>query len=65
MMVVYRFTKYAHFCYLFHPFNESIIVIAFMEIVYNLHGNLKIIVSDRDLVFTGNIWIELFSCLGT
>ena len=30
-----------------------------------LHGNPNIIVSDRDHIFTGNFWTELFSCLGT
>ena len=36
-----------------------------MEIIQKLHGNPKIIVSDRDPIFTGNFWTELFSCLGT
>ena len=43
MAVVYRITKYAHFCALSHPFNTSIVVVAFMEMVQKLHGNLKII----------------------
>ena len=30
-----------------------------------IHGTPNIIVSDRDPIFTGNFWIELFSCLGT
>jgi transposase InsO family protein len=36
-----------------------------METVQKLHGNPNIIVSDRDPIFTGHFWIELFSCLGT
>ena len=36
-----------------------------MEIIQKLHGNSKIIGSDRDPIFTGNFWMELFSCLGT
>jgi hypothetical protein len=36
-----------------------------MEIVQKLHGVPKIIVSDRDPIFTRNFWNELFSCLGT
>ena len=35
-----------------------------MDTVQKLHGNLKIIVSDRDPIFKGKFWIELFSCLG-
>ena len=36
-----------------------------METIQKLHGNLKIIVSDRDPILIGNFWTELFSCLGT
>ena len=61
MVVVDRLTKYSHFCALAHPFKSSTIVIAFMEKIKKLHGNPKIIVSDRDPIFTGNVWMELFS----
>ena len=36
-----------------------------MDIVQKLHGTPKIIVSDRDPIFTRNFWTKLFSCLGT
>jgi len=36
-----------------------------METIQKLHGNLKIIVCDKDLIFTRNFWMELFSCLST
>ena len=36
-----------------------------MEIVQKLHGSPNIIVSDRDPIFTGHFWTELFSFLGT
>ena len=65
MVVVETLTKYAHFCALSHPFKSYTISTAFMETIQKLHGNPKIIVSDRDPIFTGNFWIELFSCLGT
>jgi len=65
MVVVDRLTKYAHFCALSHPFKASIVSSAFMETIQKLHGNPKIIVSDRDPIFTGNFWTGLFSCLGT
>ena len=65
MVVVHRITKYAHFCALSHPFNASTVATVFMETVQKLHGTPKIIVSDRDPIFTGNFWTELFSCLGT
>eukprot|EP00253_Pinus_taeda_P006965 PITA_06965 len=65
MVVIDRLTKYAHFCALSHPFKASTISTAFMETIQKLHGNTKIIVSDRDAIFTGNFWTKLFSCLGT
>jgi len=56
MVVVDRLTKYAHFCALSHPFKASTVSTAFMETIQKLHGNPKIIVSERDRTFTGNFW---------
>ena len=64
-LVVDRLTKYAHFCALSHSFKASIVVVAFIETIQMLHGNPKIIVSDRDTIFTRKFCTELFSCLGT
>ena len=65
MVVVDRITKYAHFCALSHPFKVSTISTAFIETILKLHVNPKIIISDRDPIFTGNFWMELFSSLGS
>ena len=65
MVVVDRITKYAHFSTLSHQFKVSTVATAFMETIQKLHGNQNIIVSDRDPIFTRNVWTELFSCLGT
>ena len=65
MVVVDRLTKYAHFCGLSHPFKASIVATTFMDTIQNLHGNPRVIVSDRDPIFTVNFWTLLFSCLGT
>jgi hypothetical protein len=65
MVIVDRLTKYAHFCALSHPFKASTVATAFMETVQKLHGSPKIIVSDRDPIFTRHFWTELFSCLCT
>jgi hypothetical protein len=65
MVIVDIITKYAHFLSLSHPFKSSIVAIAFMETVQKIHGIPKIIVSDRDPIFTGNFLTELFSCVGT
>jgi hypothetical protein len=56
MVIVDRLTKYAYFCALSHPFKVSTVATAFMETVQNLHGSPKIIVSDRDPIFTGHFW---------
>ena len=65
MVVVDRLTKYAQFWALSHPFKTSTVATAFMKKIQTLQGNPKIIVSDRDPIFTGNFWTELFSCLDT
>ena len=65
MVVVDRLTNHTHFCSLSHPFKVSTVAIAFMEIIKKLHGNPKIIVSNKDPIFTRNVWTKLFSCLGT
>ena len=59
MVVVDRLTKYAHFCALSNPFKANTISTAFMETLQKLHGNpniIKIIVSDKEPIFTGNFW---------
>ena len=56
MVVVDRLTKYAHFCTLSHPFKASKVPTAFMETIQKLHGNPKIIVSNKDPIFTRNFW---------
>jgi hypothetical protein len=48
MVVVDKLTNYAHFCALSHPFKASAVSIGFMETIQKLHGNPKIIVSERD-----------------
>ena len=65
MMVVDRLTNYAQFCAVYHPYKASKVATTFMEIIQKLHGKPKIIVSERDPIFTGKFWTELFSRLGT
>jgi hypothetical protein len=56
MVIVDCLTKYARFCALSHPFKASTVSTAFMEIFQKLHGSPKIIVSDRDPIFTEHFW---------
>jgi len=65
MAVEDQLTKYAHFLSLSHPFKANIVATLLMETIQQLHGIPKFIVNDRDLIFTSDFWIELFSCLGT
>jgi len=54
IVVVDGLTKYAQFCLLSHPFKASTFATTFLETTQKLHGNPKIIVSDRDPIFTRN-----------
>ena len=65
MVVVDRLTNYAHFCALSHPFKASTVATTFMDTIQKLHGNPRVIVRDKDPIFIGNFWTELFSSLGT
>ena len=65
MVVVDHLTKYSHFIALSHPFTTSIVEKVFLENIQKLHGTPKVIVSDRDPIFTSHFWKDLFSCLGT
>ncbi|KAL0375626.1 UNVERIFIED_CONTAM: Retrovirus-related Pol polyprotein from transposon.6 [Sesamum calycinum] len=65
MVVVDRLTKYAYFLPLTHPFTAEVVARTFMDQVYRLHGPPVNIISDRDKIFTGIFWKELFRLLGT
>ena len=58
--IVDRFSKYAHFIPLGHPYSVASIARAFFDSIVRLHGFPCSIVSDRDTVFTSAFWRELF-----
>jgi hypothetical protein len=64
LVVVDKFSKYAHFLPLSHPFTALQVAVIFLNNVFKLHGLPTAMVSDRDKVFTSNIWQELFKLLG-
>jgi len=65
LVVVDRFTKYAHLIPIKHPYTAHTIAQSVFDNVVKLHGMPKTIISDRDKVFTSIFWKELFQLLGT
>jgi len=61
--MVDKFSKYAHFIPLSHPFTTFQVALVSMNQVYKLHGLPKALISDRDRIFTSNIWKESFKLL--
>ena len=64
LMVVDHFSKYAHFIALGHPYTATSVTRVFFNGIVRLHGLLTSIISDRDPVFTGHVWRDLFKMVG-
>jgi hypothetical protein len=64
LTVVDRFSKYAHFIALGHPYTAALVARAFFDNIVRLHGFPLSIASDRDPVFTGSFWRDLFKVAG-
>jgi transposase InsO family protein len=64
-VVVDKFSKYAHFLPLGHPFTALSVAKLYLSEVYRLHGLPAAMVSDRDPVFTSKLRQELFRLGGT
>jgi hypothetical protein len=63
LVVVDKFSKYAHCIPLSHPFTAFQVALVYMNQVYKLHGLPKALLSDRDKNFTSIVWKELFKLL--
>jgi transposase InsO family protein len=64
LVVVDLFSKYAHFIALKHPYTALSVAKIFMTQIYRLHGLPTALVSDRDKIFTSQLWRELFRLAG-
>lgn len=64
LVVVDRFTKYSHFIAMSHPFTVQHVVKMFIDNVFKHHGLPSVVITDRDRIFTSNLWQDLFNTLG-
>lgn len=64
MVVVDRFTKFAHFIGLTHPYSAQEVARIFLDQVMKLHVVPHLIISDQDKIFTSLLWQELMKVLG-
>jgi hypothetical protein len=60
LVVVDKFSKYAHFIPIKHPYTALQVAMVYMDNVFKLHGFPEALISDRDRVFTSNVWQQLF-----
>jgi hypothetical protein len=64
VVVVDRFTKYAHFFATKHPYTAQTIAQLILDNVVKLHGLPKTIVTEKDTIFLSKFWKELFQLYG-
>jgi hypothetical protein len=64
LVVVDKFTKFAHFTPLAHPYTDNSVASLFFQVVYKLHGLPASIISDRDPVLTSSFLQSLFKLSG-
>lgn len=62
-VVVDKFTKYAHFIPMSHPYTVKTVAKAFIDNIIKLHGPPLVIISDRDGIFTSSLWRNIFTAL--
>jgi hypothetical protein len=61
LVVVDKYSKYAHFFALRHPFSTATVAQMFLDNVVKLHGTPKSLVSYRDKIFTSHFGSPYFN----
>jgi hypothetical protein len=64
IVVVDKFTRYAHFIPLHHPFTSVKVAVTYLNNVFKLHSMPQVMISDRDPIFASHFWKEIFSLTG-
>ncbi|KAK8923731.1 hypothetical protein KSP39_PZI019566 [Platanthera zijinensis] len=65
LVLVDKMSKYDHSLALHHPYMGESVADLFVREIIQLHCISRTIISDRDSVFVGNFWRELFRLQGT
>jgi hypothetical protein len=65
LVVIDKFSKYAHFLPLTHPYTATTVAQVFFDQVYRLHGLPTEIITNRDRIFTSTFWQTLFQLAET
>jgi hypothetical protein len=65
LVIVDRYTKYAHFIPLKHTYSAHSVAKGVFNTVVKLHGMPTSNVSDRDRVFTSHFWKDLLALFDT
>jgi hypothetical protein len=56
MVVIDKRSKYGHFIPMKSTYKEIDITEIFMKEIFRLHGIPKMVISNRDVKFTSNVW---------
>ena len=64
LVVVDRFTKYAYFIALSHPYIAFKVALLYLQYVFKLHGMPTSMVSNKDPIFTSRFCSELMKLQG-
>jgi hypothetical protein len=56
LVMVDKLTKYSQFIPMSHPFTTKTVVQVFINNVFMLHGLPLAIITDRDWIFTSQLW---------